>query len=127
MVFADLLADVIAEARWLVAHGCIAGIDVSDGLLADAENLAVASGVRIVIDAAVVPLHPNARLADAATGGEEYELLVGARTPLDAAEFEARFGIPLTRVGTVLEGAPGVVADGLARVAKAPGHDHFSG
>ena len=54
----------------------------------------------------------------------------GRRTAIQgctAAEFEARFGIPLTRVGTVLEGAPGIVADGLARVANAPGHSHFSG
>lgn len=116
----------VAEARWLAAHGCVAAIDISDGLLADAENLATASAVRIAIDTAVIPRHGGASLADAATGGEEYELLVAARAALDTAGFSARFGIPLTRIGSVVEGAAGVVADGLARVANAAGHDHFS-
>ncbi|MBA3891617.1 MAG: thiamine-monophosphate kinase, partial [Gemmatimonadaceae bacterium] len=116
----------IAEARWLAGHGCVAGIDISDGLLADAENLAAASAVRIVLDAASIPLHPGVSAADAATGGEEYELLVAARTPLDTVAFTQRFGLPLTRIGTVVEGAAAVVADGLARVANPAGHSHFS-
>lgn len=117
----------VREARWLAAHGAVAAIDVSDGLLADAMNLAVASDVRIAIDAAAIPRVEDVTPDLAASAGEEYELLVAARRPLDVQAFENRFGIPLTRVGSVTVGGAGVDAAGLARVANVPGHDHFSG
>lgn len=117
----------VAEARWLAAAGCVAAIDISDGLVADAGNLAAASGVQVQVDAARIPRHSGVTISQAATGGEEYELLVVARSPLDATAFAARFGIPLTRVGTVVDGQPGVSVDGLPRGAGAPGHDHFRG
>ena len=115
----------VAEARWLAARGCTVGIDISDGLVADAENLAAASGVRIAIDGSAIPLHPGVATADAAVGGEEYELIVAAPVPLDATAFAARFGVPLTRVGVVVAGPAGVVLDGIAAAASS-GHDHFT-
>ena len=41
----------IREARWLTTHGAHAAIDVSDGLVADARHLAIASGVMACIRA----------------------------------------------------------------------------
>lgn len=116
----------VREARWLAAAGAVAMTDVSDGLLADAANLAAASGVRIRLDGDRVPLVDGVAPAAAAASGEEYELLLGAREPLDRSAFERRFGIALTPIGRVEEGSPGVDAAALQRVANAPGHDHFS-
>lgn len=116
----------LLEARWLAASGAVAAIDISDGLLADAEHLAAASGVAIDIDPGLVPCVAGIPPAIAASGGEEYELLVAARTPVDTAAFAHRFGIPLTRIGTASAGEPVVRAAGLASVAKASGHDHFT-
>jgi len=62
-------------------------MDVSDGLLLDASRIADASGVRIEIDMAEIPLSPAfkqligendiARMS-AATGGDDYQLLLTA-------------------------------------------------
>ena len=46
-----------------------AAIDISDGLLADAGHIAAASGVKLVIDPALLPLSPALRThPDAGTG-----------------------------------------------------------
>lgn len=115
----------VQAAQWLAAHGAVAAIDVSDGLLADLEHLAAASGVRIAADGSRVPCFDEVRPEDAVTSGEEYELVVGMRGRCDTAAFEARFGIPLTEIARVRDGR-GVEVEGIARVAKARGHDHFS-
>jgi thiamine-monophosphate kinase len=93
----------IAEARWLKERGARALIDVSDGVLPDAGHLAAASGVQWTVELEALPLHPAIEGAlEAVVSGEEYELL--AALPPDfgseqAQEFEALFGLPLTRVG----------------------------
>ncbi|TVQ59244.1 MAG: thiamine-phosphate kinase [Phycisphaerales bacterium] len=103
----------IDEGAWLcdaLADRLHAMIDLSDGLGRDAGRIASASGVRIELDAALLPIAPaaagwRAALAD----GEDYELCfcidpvggdVPARTPT---------GLPITRVGSVIEGAGCVV------------------
>lgn len=95
----------IAEARWLAARGVVAAIDVSDGLAADAEHLAAASGCGVELESERIPLFPGAA-PDDAFGGEEYELLVASRTPLPEQAFAARFGVALTMVGRAVEGEP---------------------
>ena len=121
----------IAEARWLATHGASAAIDVSDGLLAELAHLAAASGVRIELDAARVPVAKDVGRERALRSGEEYELVVAGRS-LDTVKFAAEFGVALTLIGraSALVGgaAPAVeiVGEG-GRVASGPGHDHFSG
>jgi len=122
----------LAEARWLAEQGTRALVDVSDGLAADVRHLAAASGVRIVLERALVPCVAGATPDDALAGGEEYELALAAPPTLDVEGFAARFGLALTRVGTV-EAASADTAGQVeirdargARVEIPSGHDHFS-
>jgi thiamine-monophosphate kinase len=116
----------IHEARWLANNGATACIDISDGVVADARHIAAASGRNIEMHLDRLPLIDGVRSADAARSGEEYELLVTAPR-LDVDAFTAAFGLPLTEIGSVLAGEPGVTTlEHGARVAAVAGHDHFS-
>jgi thiamine-monophosphate kinase len=111
------------EAGRRLAPLVSAMMDVSDGLLIDASRLAAASGVTAGIDLALVPLSEallaavgdsrEARL-EAATAGDDYELLFAA-APERAAEILAlqdELGLPLSRIGTLAGGAGLRLADG---------------
>ncbi len=117
----------LAEARWLRAHGATAAIDVSDGLVADLGHLATASGVKIMLDLDRIPLWPGQSATQAAASGEEYEIAVAAGTLLDTEAFQREFGLPLTHIGDVVAGPPGVEArvQGI-RVDPVRGYDHLS-
>ena len=115
----------LREARWLADAGATCAIDISDGLLGDLRHVAAASKVRIEIDTSAVPVFAPASLDDALEGGDEYEVAVTSPHPLDTSLFARRFDIPLTAIGLVLEGAPGVQVRG-GRVADSKGYDHFS-
>ena len=85
-----------------IAVGYVFDTDMADGVVAAAQHLAAASGIGWAIDPDRVPVHPAAEVVEEAlVSGEEYGLLValpaGEGTGL-AEPFQARFGLPLTRV-----------------------------
>jgi len=119
----------VREAGWLRDRGATSLIDISDGLTADAGQVAAAAGVAIEIDAGHVPIHPAAdSVTDALVSGEEYELLVTFpdAAPADlGADFERATGVPLTRIGRVRSGSGvRVVRDGRA-IDVPVGFRHF--
>lgn len=100
-----------------------AGIDISDGLIADLRHVCSVSRLCAMIHASSVPLSPAARaaiartpelLAAALTGGDDYEILFTA--PATAADeiraLSRSCGIAVTAIGRMVgpeEAAPGRV------------------
>lgn len=113
-------------------------IDVSDGLGLDAGRLARASGVRVVIETARIPISPAVAAAARASGedplqwalsgGDDYELLFAA--PPDAASLleagSPDWEVPVTRIGRLEpgEGAVAIFPSGPRDVASS-GWDHL--
>jgi len=118
----------LGEARWLADRGATAAIDISDGLTADLEHFAVASGVGADVDLGRLPIIEGVSdPLEAAASGEEYELLVGAPVEIDTAEFERAFNIPLTAIGRATARDAGITYKrGRERVAPPSGYDHLS-
>ena len=105
-----------------------AAIDISDGLSVDLEHLCEESGLRVEVDAALLPLGLGATLNDALHGGDDYELLftagAGARVPRRIA------GVPVHRIGRMLRSRSGqsqmvLLDEGRARPLRAEGWQHF--
>jgi thiamine-monophosphate kinase len=96
----------IHESRWLTKNFRIhAMMDLSDGLGADLPRLARASKLAFKIDKNSLPLASGAKVNDAISDGEDYELLF-AISPRDRArlrrEWKRKFPrLPLTRIGSL--------------------------
>ena len=116
------------EAGQRLAPLVSAMMDVSDGLLIDALRMAEASDCRVEIALDAVPLSEE-RLAfagadrtarfDAATAGDDYELLFAAPADI-AAKILAlgeEIGLPLTPIGALGEGAGLALTDAGKPVA----------
>jgi len=117
----------LREAQWLAAAGARAAIDISDGLLADAAHLARASGVTLALDLESLSRVDGVTAAQAATSGEEYELLIAmsADVSVDVGQFVRTFGIPLTDIGSVQPAVAEAVLSAGDGGGLAHGHDHL--
>jgi thiamine-monophosphate kinase len=121
---------LLAEGQALAPHAS-AMADVSDGLLIDAARMAAASGLSVAIDLDAVPRSAAlsgfagtdraARLA-AATGGDDYALILAATTHA-AGAIEA---IGATRIGGFAAGSGLTLhdRDGLVALPDRLGWEH---
>jgi len=110
-----------AAALRAIAH---ASVDVSDGLIADLGHIALASGVRIIVEGEHVPLSPPLRalwgedaLLRAVTAGDDYQIVFTAAPGLTG---------PFTQIGRVQAGeGVGLTVGGVEIVITRPGYRHF--
>ncbi|WP_284178785.1 thiamine-phosphate kinase [Rhabdaerophilum sp. SD176] len=120
----------------LLAHAR-AAMDISDGLVGDADKLAFRLGRDMAVEA--VPLSPAARALVAAdpalldlalTGGDDYEILA-AVPPEKAGAFERdalQCGVPVVKIGALLREGSGAVwrmGTGLERGFPRRSFAHF--
>jgi len=118
----------LTEGRALAAAGASAMLDVSDGVASDAMRLAEQSGLELVLDARALPLAPATAAAAAAlgldapelaaTGGEDYELLVCVAPERRTAAEAAAGEVGLSWIGRTAEGAPDVRWENASPAAR---------
>jgi thiamine-monophosphate kinase len=125
----------IELARRLRPH-VHAGLDISDGLLADLNHLLEASGVGAEIERDRVPCsdalrqtYPQQAVDWALSGGEDFELCLSVAAEQAGACIAAAqtLGIGLTEVGRITAERGLRVLDAEGRVIEglAQGYDHF--
>lgn len=99
----------VREARWLAGKIRISSmIDVSDGLLEDLGHILEESHVGARIYASRIPVSKacrKPRLVHALTDGEDFELLLTAKTQKMPRSV---LGIKITRIGEIVERAKGM-------------------
>ncbi len=97
-------------------------MDLSDGLSTDLHRLTLESGVaaRLVMEP---PGAKGSTFEDTVHGGEDYELLFTAPRGLELPVKQD--GIPLTRIGTIVEGRAGSVM-AWGEPLRPSGYDHLS-
>jgi thiamine-monophosphate kinase len=122
-----------ALLRRRLASACI---DLSDGLSTDLAHLCTASNVAAEIDTARLPLHPltrtqspEAALASALHGGEDYELLFTA--PPETLIPRTIASVPVTCIGRIVRARRDqpqmtlIAADGSRSVLEPHGWEHL--
>ena len=99
----------LAEGRFLAARGATSMMDLSDGLAADLPRLTHSSACSATIDPSILPLHRGCTTHQAATDGEDYELLF-TLPPKKAATTQRAFAekfpaLSLTPIGKLTTGS----------------------
>jgi thiamine-monophosphate kinase len=98
----------VHESRWLTKNFRVhAMMDLSDGLGADLPRLARASKLRFKIDKGTLPLVSGAKIDNAISDGDDYELLF-AISRRDRARLKRAWKrkfpeLPLTRIGSLTQ------------------------
>ena len=110
-----------------------AALDISDGLLADCGHIAMASGVRLLVERDKVPMSdalltffgPDAALNAALSGGDDYRLAF-TLPPSWLAELQAA-GLPVFVLGQVVEGQGVALIDARGQdvTPLTRGYQHF--
>jgi len=98
----------INESRWLTKNFRVhAMMDLSDGLGADLPRLAKANKLEFKIDREKLPLAPGAKIDNAISDGEDYELLIAIsrrdRERLERAWRKKFPKVPLTQIGCLAQ------------------------
>ena len=129
----------VAEGLELAALGASAMMDLSDGLAVDLARLVAASEVGCDVDPRRIPVDRDLidAIADGALGeidaletaiigGEDFELLftIERQRVEEAVGALAALGCPITRIGTVSDGA-GRIGDGSLEAWRRRGWDHL--
>ncbi|SIT05602.1 thiamine-phosphate kinase [Alicyclobacillus vulcanalis] len=128
----------IAFGREAARLGATALDDISDGLASELNEIAEASGVRLIVEADRIPVQPEVTeyaralgadpLAYALYGGEDYELVGTAPRDVFARLLAVApiVGTPVAAIGRVEEG-DGVVMRraGRLEVVARKGYNHF--
>lgn len=120
----------IAQGLWLLRRSlATAAIDISDGLSTDLAHLCGESGVSAEVDAARLPVHPGATLAQALDGGEDYELLFTSAP--DALLPRTIAGVAITQFGRMVQSRPSrpqitLLGPDGPKPMDALGWEHFS-
>jgi thiamine-monophosphate kinase len=108
----------LAEGRALARAGASAMIDLSDGLATDAGHVVERSGVQLNVEIAHLPCARGVSPEEAATGGDDYELLFTIaphrRGAAEAAAPVTWLGEVAAGSGLVLVGPDGRPVEGLS-------------
>jgi thiamine-monophosphate kinase len=124
----------IAEGQILTEQGVKTAIDISDGLIADLNQISKVSKVGARIEAERVPVEPMVKanfgegaLEMALSGGEDYELLFTAKAEVIDKVKQAA-SCPITVIGEIVAGKGVTVVDRQGKLIKLgkAGWEHFS-
>ncbi len=125
----------LKEGQILIENGVKAGIDISDGLVADLGHVCQSSAAGAVIETDRIPIKAEVTSAFgekayemALSGGEDYELLFTAKRAVIEQVIKAS-SVPVTVIGEmVAENAGQVILidqEGKRIVPRETGWDHF--